>query len=134
MKTILKLLFTVAFIVSASYVVLFETERYQSNSVITIRDLSQKQATSSFDMILSQTSPVMQDSKLLELYIRSGDMLEHLNKKFNLSTYYSGEKIDALRRLSKESLVPFYKLTKENLLEEYNKDLKQSSKNSFGLI
>ncbi|HIQ27885.1 MAG TPA: hypothetical protein EYH42_05245 [Sulfurovum sp.] len=123
MKTILKLFFTLAFIISTSYVVLLETERYQSNSLITIRDLSQKQATSSFDMILSQTSPVMQDSKLLELYIRSGDMFSHLDTKFNLSSYYSGTKIDVLRRLSKESPLPFYKLTKENLLEEYNKDL-----------
>ena len=123
MKTILKLFFTITFIIAASYVIWFETERFQSNSVVTIRDLSQKQATSSFDMILSQTSPVMQDSKLLELYIRSGDMFSHLDKKFNLSSYYSGGKIDVLRRLSSESILPFYALSKENLIEEYNKDL-----------
>ncbi len=123
MKIILKLFFTIIFFTAATYVILYETERFQSNSIITIRDLSQKQATSSFDMILSQTSPVMQDSKLLELYIRSGDMLSFLDQKFNLTAYYSGEKIDVLRRLSKESPLPFFRLTKENLLEQYNKDL-----------
>ena len=123
MKLILKLFFTIMFFAAAAYIVFFETERFQSNSIITIRDLSQKQTTSSFDMILSQTSPVMQDSKLLELYIRSGDMLSFLDEKFNLSAYYSGEQIDILRRLSKESSLPFNRLTKENLLEQYNKDL-----------
>jgi len=122
-KTLLKLFFTIIFFIGVVYIVLFETERFQSNSVITIRDLSQKQTAGSFDMILSQTSPVMQDSKLLELYIRSGDMLDFLDQKFNLSAYYSGDKIDIARRLSKESPLPFNKLTKENLLEQYNKDL-----------
>lgn len=123
MKTLLKLFFILIFFIAAGYIIWFETERFQSNSVITIRDLSKKQATSSFDMILSQTSPVMQDSKLLELYIRSGDMLRHLDEKYDLSSYYSGEQIDVLRRLSKENALPFFKLTKENLHEEYNKDL-----------
>jgi len=123
MKIILKLFFTIIFLITTTYVIFYETERFQSNGVITIRDLSQKQATSSFDMILSQTSPVMQDSKLLELYIKSGDMFTFLDRKFNLTAYYSGDKIDVLRRLSKESLLPVFSLTKENLLEQYNKDL-----------
>lgn len=123
MKHILKLFFILLLILSVSYIIFIETERFQSNSAVTIRDLSQKQSTNSFDMILSQTSPVMQDSKLLELYIRSEDMFKYLDKEHNLSSYYSGEQIDLVRRLSVDASLPFYKLTKENLLKEYNKDL-----------
>lgn len=123
MKIILKLFFILALILSITYVILYETERFQSNSTITIRDLSQKQATNSFDMILSQTSPVMQDSKLLELYIRSEDMFVYLNKEHNLSHYYSSKQMDPLRRLKQNTPLPFQKLTKENLVREYNNDL-----------
>jgi len=123
MKILLKLLFIIALILSITYVVVYETERFQSNSVITIRDLSQKQDTTSFDMILSQTSGVMQDSKLLELYIRSEDMFTYLNKEHNLSQYYSSRKMDLLRRLEKNTVLPFRQLTKENLVREYNNDL-----------
>jgi len=123
MKTLLQLFFLISFIAGTAYVIYFETERFQSNSLITVRDLSKKQGASSFDMILSQTSPVMQDSKLLELYIRSEDMLTHLDQEFNLSSYYSGEQIDILRRLSTTTTLPFYTLNKENLLSQYNTDL-----------
>jgi len=122
-KILLKVFFTLSFILGTFYIISYETERYQSDSIINIRDLSQKQTANPFDMILSQASPVMQDSKLLELYIRSEEMFNYLNTKFHLSTYYSSNKIDILRRLSPNSKLEFFKLTKENLVEQYNKDL-----------
>jgi len=123
MKIILKLIFILLLVLSVLYVVYIETERFQSNSVITVRDLSQKQTANPFDMILAQTSPVMQDSKLLELYIRSEDMYKYLDKEHNLSKYYTSKQIDPLRRLSDNIPLPSYQLSKENLLKEYNKDL-----------
>ncbi|MDQ7085948.1 MAG: hypothetical protein Q9M36_14015 [Sulfurovum sp.] len=122
-KTFLKLLFLLLFIGGTIYILFYETERFESHSIINIRDLSKEQTTNPFDMLLSQSSPVMQESKLLELYIRSGDMFSHLNQGFNFTQYYSGEEIDVLRRLSKYNLIPSYRLTKENLLEAYNTDL-----------
>ncbi|MCF6243632.1 MAG: hypothetical protein L3J43_01190 [Sulfurovum sp.] len=120
---VLKIFFTLAFILAAYFVIVLETERYQSDTLITIRDLSKKQTpNNAFDM-LSQSSPVMQDSKLVELYMRSDDMFTHLEKKFNLTSYYAGEKMDIIRRLSPLALMPFYSLNKENLLAQYNKDL-----------
>lgn len=122
MKILLQILFIGLFATGTWYVLYEETERYESKSIINIRDLSQKQATSSFDMILSQASPVMQDSKLLELYIRSEEMFNYLDKDFNLTGYYA-TKVDRLHRLVDETPLPQYKLTKENLVEAYNTDL-----------
>ena len=119
----MKVFFITIFTIGTMYIIFYETERYQSNATIRIRDLSQKQSSNPFDMILSQASPVMQESKLLELYIRSEDMFKHLDTMFNLSEYYASAKIDILRRLSKNSSLTSYRLTKENLVEEYNNDL-----------
>jgi len=123
MKILLQLLFTILFGVGTSYILYVETERYQSNSIINIRDLSKNQSVNPFDSILSQASPVMQDSKLLELYIRSGEMFKEINSEFNLTRYYSSQAIDPLRRLSKDALLPSHKLTTENIVEQFNADL-----------
>jgi capsular polysaccharide transport system permease protein len=119
----IKVWFIALFVVGVLYIVLFETERYESSSIVHIRDLSQKQDTSAFDLILSQGSPVMQDSKLLELYIRSEDMMLHLDKMYTFHRYYTSDAIDFVRKLSTNAWFPFYQLTKENLLEAYNRDL-----------
>ncbi len=123
MKLLLQAIFIALFSIGTIYMLYYETERFQSNAIVNIRDLSQQQASNPFDAVLAQASPVMQDSKLLELYIRSGDMYDYLDSKFNLTAYYSSKQIDALRRLSDDSVLPSYQLSKENLVEEYNKDL-----------
>jgi len=123
MKVILQIVFTILLGIGISYVLYIETERYQSNSIINIRDLSQEQSANPFGMILSQASPVMQDSKLLELFIRSTEMFDILNEEFNLSKYYSSNTIDVMKRLSDDAVLPSYTLTKENLVAQYNEDL-----------
>jgi capsular polysaccharide transport system permease protein len=122
-KILLKILFLSLFIAGTIYIIYYETERYESTTIINIRDLSTQQTTNPFDMILAQASPVMQESKLLELYMRSEDMFNYLNRGFNFTQYYASEEMDRLRRLYKESKNPFYRLTKENLLKAYNEDL-----------
>ena len=120
---LLKLLFSSFFIAGATFIIFYETERYESRSIINIRDLSEEQSSNPLDAILAKGSPVMQESKLLELYIRSADMFAYLNKGFNFREYYSNEDMDILKRLYKETKNPFYRLTKENLLKAYNNDL-----------
>lgn len=123
MHILLKLLFSSLFIGGATFIILYETERYESTSIINIRDLSEEQTSNPFDMILAKASPVMQESKLLELYMRSEDMFSYLNEGFNFTQYYSSEQMDILRRLYKETKNPLYRLTKENLVKAYNDDL-----------
>jgi capsular polysaccharide transport system permease protein len=123
MKILLKLFATVFFIAGAIYIIKIETERYQSVTTIKIKDLSKQQSISAFDMILSQVSPTMQDSKLMEIYIRSNEMFSYLDKDFNLTAYYSGEQIDPLRRLKKDSFLTSFALSRGNLIKQYNEDL-----------
>jgi capsular polysaccharide transport system permease protein len=90
-----------------------------------IKDLSQEQSTSPLGtLLLPNSSKSMTDAKLLEIYIKSSDMFNILDRDFNLTQYYQSERIDFLHRLSKDSIFPTLQLTKVNLISKYNQDLK----------
>jgi len=122
MKTLLRLLFIAIFFTVGYYIVNVETERYESNSITLLKDLSKKQSMD-LGSILGQSSNTMQDSKILELYMRSNEMYEYLDEKYQLSSYYISDQLDFVQRLYIDTSVPFYIASKENLLQAYNKDL-----------
>jgi len=107
----------------ASYIVYVETERYESVSITLLKDLSNKQNIELSSMLLGQTSSTMQDSKVLELYIRSSEMFKFINQKYNLKKHYTSDKLDVLQRLYYEATLPIYLASQKNLLQKYNKDL-----------
>jgi capsular polysaccharide transport system permease protein len=106
------------------YTVFIETKKYQSTGIITVKNLSQEQSISALGSILtSVNSGTTQDSKVLELYIRSYDMYQILDREFNLTKYYTSNTIDFPRRLYKNSNFPYLMASQENLLGRYNDDL-----------
>ena len=123
MKLLLKLFFTALFLTISSYIVYVETERYESVSITLLKDLSKKQAMDLGSMLLGQTSSTMQDSKVLELYMRSNEMFTFLDQTYDLSSYYTSKQLDIVQRLYYDTSVPFYLASKENLLKKYNDDL-----------
>ncbi len=123
MKILLRLFFTAIFFTITYYIVYVETERYESVSITLLKDLSNSQEMDLGTMILGQTSTTMQDSKILELYIRSNEMFNFIDQKYNLSTYYVSDKLDVVQRLYHNTPVPFYLASKENVLKKYNDDL-----------
>ncbi len=123
MKNILRLLFVAIFFVIANYIVYVESERYESISITLLKDLSKKQEMDLGTMLMGQTSSTMQDSKILELYMRSNEMYMHLDKIYDLSQYYTSDKLDFVQRLYHDTNIPFYLANKENLLKAYNDDL-----------
>jgi len=101
-----------------------KTEKFQSQSIVIIKDLSKQQTASMLgSMLLGQSSSAMQDSKLLELYIHSMEMFSTLDKEHNLTDYYSGDNIDFIQRLSPNSILPMHTLNHENILKAYNGDI-----------
>jgi len=123
MKTVLKLFFTAIFFAIASYIVFIETERYESVSIVLLKDLSKKQSIDLGSILLGQSSDTMQDSKILELYMRSNEMFTFIDKKYHLSSHYASNDLDAVQRLYHDTSVPFYLASKENILKKYNDDL-----------
>ena len=119
-----KFLFLFLFVYSIYYIFFIETEKYSSQSVIIIKDLSQEQSVSPLgSLLLPSGSESMTDAKLLGIYIKSSDMFAILNQEFNLTSYYKSDKIDFFHRLSDSIFLPSYLLNMQNVLVEYNKDL-----------
>ena len=123
MKLFLKLFFTAIFFIIAGYIIYVETERYESSSIILLKDLSEKQQMDLSSALLGQTSSTMQDSKVIELYMRSSEMYNHINDKHHLSEHYISEELDEVQRLYTETVIQYYYASKKNLLEKYNDDL-----------
>ncbi|RLA76947.1 MAG: hypothetical protein DRG30_01590 [Epsilonproteobacteria bacterium] len=122
-RIILKTVLTLLFAATAIYIFRYETERYESQSVVSLKDLSRKQAMDSIGSIITGPSGDSQGSRLLELYIKSHEMYDYLEYKFHLSEYYTSETIDELHRLYKDSKLKHFDANKENFLIKYNEDL-----------
>jgi len=124
MKWFLRVVLGTLFVAITIYIFSYETERYEAQAVVALKDLSQKQAMDSLGSILmSGSSETTQSSKLLELYIKSHEMYDYLEYEFHLSDYYTSEKIDELNRLYKDTKMKYFRANEENLLRKYNDDL-----------
>ena len=123
-KVLLRVMFLLLFLFIAYYVFFIETEKYQSRSIVMIKDVSQEQTVSPFGALLSNVgSESMRDAKLLEVYLKSNDMYDILEREFNLSSYYTSDTIDFFHRLSNNSIFLSSKINKKNFLAQYNEDL-----------
>ncbi len=123
-KYLLKIFFLLLLIVATYYIIEIESEKYESKAIVMVKDLAQKPNNSSpLGSLLSGNSSEMKDAKLLEVYIKSYDMYDYLDKEYNLSNYYTSKKIDPLNRLFYiDYNIPF-QMNRENLLENYRADL-----------
>jgi len=124
MKVLMKIIFLTIFGLSVYYIVEIESERYESTSIALLKDLSKKQLVKLSEILMGSGSSTAQDSKVLELYIRSPEMYKFLNQKFHLDKYYISENLDFLQRLYPSTLLPMYRANQNNLLKKYNNDLK----------
>jgi len=124
-KYLLKIFFLLLLIIITYYIIEIQSEKYESKTVIMVKDLSAKQvASSALGSLLSGSSSTMKDAKLLELYINSYEMYDHLDKDYNLTAYYSSKKIDPVSRLFITGYSLPLQLNRENLLKKYRSDLK----------
>ncbi len=126
MKTLswaIRILFILFFTLSFLYITTIETERYESSTLITIKDLSSKQEINLSSFLSGQGSDTLKDSKILELFIRSWEMYQHLDKHFHLTAYYTGNQMDPLRRLYKNTSIRYIEKNNQNLLNAYSQDL-----------
>ena len=123
MKLFIRLIFIILFISLSLYITSIESERYESTAITLLKDLEKKQKISLSEVLLGQGSSTLQDSKLLELYIRSYEMYDYLDHIYHLSAYYSSKSLDPLHRLYPDTLFPSLQKNKANLLHRYNEDL-----------
>ncbi|BAF72684.1 capsule polysaccharide export system inner membrane protein [Sulfurovum sp. NBC37-1] len=123
MKIFIRTIFVLVFLSVSYYIVSVETERYESTSITLLKDISKKQTIEMSNMFLGQISSTMQDSKVLELYIRSPEMFNYIDSEYNLSKHYVSDELDFAQRLYKDSSIPIYRANKKNIINKYNEDL-----------
>lgn len=114
-KTRFVLIFLIPFLLLTSYVVVLQTELYNSSSTILVKDL-QGTATPSdlMSALLPSASSNMQDSMLLDKYIKSEEMFRKIDKEFDLRKHYESDILDMVERLYSFS-------TMEDVLSLYKK-------------
>ncbi len=118
-----RVFFILVFFTMSAYIVSIETEKYESSSITVLEDLSENQEVSLGSLLTGQGSENVQDSKILELYISSYEMYDFLDKKYNLTKYYTSDKLDFYQRLHKDAFLPAFKENRENLLASYVNDI-----------
>jgi len=123
-KWLLRAVFVVLFISIAYYIAFIESERYESSTITLLKDLSKKQSVNLSEVLLGQGGSTMQDSKVLELYIRSNEMFGYIDSEYNLTKHYISDELDFAQRLYPDTSLPLYRANKRNTLAKYNEDLK----------
>jgi capsular polysaccharide transport system permease protein len=108
----------VPFIVFLVYVGIFAIEKYRSESIYVIRDLSTRE-TMGVDLGIfgAGASSKKLDGDIVLQFLRSMDMFNRIDARFGLKERYRSEQTDILERL-------IWNPAAEDFLERYRKDLK----------
>ncbi len=116
--TKVRLFFLVLFLVVTTYYMGIKSELYESTTALMVRSLNQSSPVSSLGLSFlgMGNSSQLQDSMIVEVYLKSLDMYKQVNAKFALTKHYESDAVDFVERLSKNA-------TTEEILKVYNKHL-----------
>ena len=110
------MLVLIPFTLISVYYLFIASDIYVSESKITVMQAGQIQKDLNFSIPLLGNPLNREDAFLVQEYILSYDMLEHLEKTLNLSKLYQDEKVDFIKRLPKD-------FTREEFLKYYRKNI-----------
>lgn len=116
--TKVRLFFLVLFLLVTTYYMGIKSELYESTTALMVRSLNQSSPVSSLGLSFlgMGNSSQLQDSMIVEVYLKSLDMYKQVNAKFALTKHYESDAVDFVERLSKNA-------TTEEILKVYNKHL-----------
>ncbi|WP_297443777.1 hypothetical protein [Sulfurimonas sp.] len=118
-----RLFFLFIFLSAFTYTMFIESELYESQTTLMVRDLSSTPSASTLGLSLLGvgSSSQLQDSMVVKEYLLSLDMFKTLDKKFALIKHYKSDDLDFISRLSSdatlEDALEFYK---KRMLVEYD--------------
>lgn len=111
-------IFLILFIMLNFYFLVIKSELYESKTELIVKDLTSAPSTSSLGLSLLGvgTSSQLQDSKIVEAYLKSLDIYTLVDQEFNLTNHYKSDAIDLIERLDSNTNI-------EEVLGFYNKRL-----------
>ena len=115
---LVRLFFLFVFLLANSYFIFIKSELYESSTALIVRDMGQTSPSSTLGLSLlgMGSSSQLQDSMIVQEYLRSFDMYKTVDNKFALSEHYKSNALDIVDRLSKDA-------KREEILKIYNKHL-----------
>lgn len=106
----------IPFTLISLYYLFIASDKYVSESKITVMQAGQLQKELNLSIPFLGNPLAKMDAFLVQEYILSYDMLEHLEKTLNLSKLFQDKRIDFVKRLPKE-------FTREEFLKYYRKNI-----------
>lgn len=113
-----RFLFAAFFLLSIFYVLVIKSELYESKTALIVKDMKSNTASDTLGLSLLGvgSSSQLQDSKVVETYLKSLDLYKVLDQKFHLTQHYKSDAVDFISRLSEDA-------TQEEVLDFYNQHL-----------
>lgn len=119
-------IFLIPLFASIIYLVLFSKPLFETKAVFVLKNLNSTNMPNGGNLLslFSRTnSGNYQDVAILENYILSPELLQKIDKKFNLRDFYESEKTDVFKRLSSDNVFEeFLSLYRKNIKIKYNED------------
>jgi len=129
-KLKLKYIFILVFVVLNIYYMLIKTELYESKTALIVRDMSSSTTSSDLGLSLlgiADSSSQLQDSKIVEEYLKSLDVYTMVDQKFDLTNHYKSDDIDFVGRLAQDATV-------EKIVKLYNEHLNVYYDETSGIL
>jgi capsular polysaccharide transport system permease protein len=110
----IQMIYGVLFVALSAYMLFIRTELYESHTALLVEELDSSAPATGLGLALLGAGPSsqLQDSKVVEEYLHSTDMLIKLDKKFNLIHEFKSDQYDTIQRLrdngSFEKALDFY--------------------------
>jgi capsular polysaccharide transport system permease protein len=121
--------FLTIFILLNLYFLVIKSELYESRTEIIVKDLSTATNSSSLGLSLlgMGASSQLQDSRIVEAYLKSLDVYTLVDQKFHLTEHYKSDALDFIERLDDDA-------TREEVLEFYNTRLNVFYDETSGIL
>lgn len=121
--------FIAIFLLLSIYFLFIKSELYESKTALIVSDLSTAPSASSLGLSLlgMGTSSQLQDSMIVEEYLKSLDVYKLLDANFNLTEHYKSTTLDIIERLPEDA-------TSEDVLEFYNTRLVVALDEQSGIL
>lgn len=117
-KARVRFLFAAFFLLALFYMLVVRSELYESRTALIVKDMQTNAVPDSLGLSLLGVgaSSQLQDSKVVETYLKSLDVYKVLDRQFHLTEHYKSDAVDLISRLSEDA-------TEEEVLEFYNRHL-----------
>lgn len=113
-----RFLFAAFFLLTLFYIFVIKSELYESKTALIVKDMQTSAVPDTLGLSLLGvgSSSQLQDSKVVETYLKSLDVYKVLDMQFHLTQHYKSDAVDFISRLSEDA-------TEEEVLAFYNQHL-----------